>query len=208
MKLDMNNFSGIYGIRSISHPERVYIGSAINIRKRWWEHKGDLRRGKHHNIKMQRHYDSYGVDDLVFEVIVRCDVDSLIKTEQVFLDLYKPWFNVLMVAESRLGMRHTDECRALMSNNRRGCKHPLYGKHHTAEAKKAMSKAKKGRTLSEEHKINIGKAIKGIRRSDKTKKKMSRALSGRVFSDESRARMRAAWVRRRSRALIEQPDKK
>jgi group I intron endonuclease len=197
-KRRMNNFSGIYGIRSLSHPERVYIGSAVNIRKRWWEHKGDLRRGNHHNIKMQRHYDSYGVSDLVFEVIIKCDVDGLISAEQIFLDLYKPWFNVLMVAESRLGMKHSNECRALMSKMRSGSKHPLYGMHHTEDAKRRMRQAKVGKLLSEEHKANIGRAIKGIRRSDETKKKMSRALKGRVFSEETRALMRAAWVRRRA----------
>ena len=196
------NVSGIYGIRSISHPERVYIGSAVNIRKRWWEHRGDLRRGKHHNIKVQRHYDVYGIDDLVFEIIVQCDVSDLVKAEQVFLDLYKPWFNILLIADSRLGAKHSKESKAKMSEDRRGSKHPLYGKHHSEEAKEKMRKAKQGKLLSEEHKMNIGNSIRGIRRSEQTRVLMSEANIGKhSCSEETREKMRAAQRRRRVREL-------
>ena len=49
------NISGIYQIQSIIKPEKKYIGSAINIRKRWHIHLCNLRKNKHHSKKLQRH---------------------------------------------------------------------------------------------------------------------------------------------------------
>jgi group I intron endonuclease len=167
----MNNFSGIYGIRSISHPERVYIGSAINIRKRWWEHKRGLRKGSHHNIKMQRHYDCYGIDDLVFEVIIKCDIDNLVKMEQAFLNLCRPWFNILMVAESRLGMKHTEEARAKISM-------AGAGRFHSNESRDKIRMANTGHTCSSETRSKIGIANKGRLRTEEVRKTMSKNRTG------------------------------
>ena len=64
--------SGIYQIQSIIKPERIYVGSGINIYQRWTQHKRELRQNKHHSIKLQRHYDKYGESDLVFIIIEPC----------------------------------------------------------------------------------------------------------------------------------------
>ena len=167
----MNNFSGVYGIKSISHPERIYIGSAMNIRKRWREHKMDLQKGRHHNIKIQRHYDCYGIDDLVFEVIVECDIDNLIKMEQVFLNLYRPWFNILMVAESRLGMKHTEEAKAKISM-------AGTGKLHSNESRDKIRKANTGHTCNSETRAKIGIANKGKFRTEEVRRIMSKNRTG------------------------------
>jgi len=42
-----------------------------------------------------------------------------------------------------------------------GKNHPMYGKHHTKEARQKMSKALKGKIFSEEHKQKIGKTHRG-----------------------------------------------
>ena len=52
--------SGIYKIQSIIKPERCYIGSAVNIQKRWRDHKRELRNNKHSNKKLQNHCNKYG----------------------------------------------------------------------------------------------------------------------------------------------------
>ena len=39
--------TGIYKIESKLKPERIYIGSAVNISKRWLLHLSRLRRDKH-----------------------------------------------------------------------------------------------------------------------------------------------------------------
>ena len=49
--------------------DRIYIGSTINLNKRWNEHKRKLLNHKHHNIHLQRFVDKYGLDSLNFNVL-------------------------------------------------------------------------------------------------------------------------------------------
>ena len=60
--------TGIYQIKSIE-TGRVYIGSAINIKTRWNRHKRDLFKNVHHSSFLQRHYNKYGIDDLIFSIV-------------------------------------------------------------------------------------------------------------------------------------------
>jgi len=123
--------SGIYKIQSRVKPKRIYIGSAKNIRHRWFEHKSALARHVHYNRRLQQHYDKYGLDDMVFSVIVGCDVENLITYEQFYIDSLDPWFNICKVAGRVIGREPWN----------------------------------KGKTLSEEHKRNIGKSMEGERNS-------------------------------------------
>ena len=45
---------GVYKIESLIKPKRCYIGSSIDINKRWLSHLGDLRRNKHGNMPKMR----------------------------------------------------------------------------------------------------------------------------------------------------------
>jgi len=51
--------------------------------------------------------------------------------------------------------------RFIYGHNNKGKNHPMYGKHHTKEARQKMSKALKGKIFSEEHKQKIGKTHRG-----------------------------------------------
>lgn len=53
------------------------------------------------------------------------------------------------------------------------------GTHHTAQAKRRMSEAKKGRPLSEEHRRSLSEAQKGRVVSDETRRRISEANKGR-----------------------------
>ena len=55
-----------------------------------------------------------------------------------------------------------------------GERNGMYGKHHTEEAKKKISKALHNRKLSEEHKRKIGEAHRGKIVSKETRKKLSK----------------------------------
>lgn len=179
----MNNFSGIYGIRSISHPERVYIGSAVNIRKRWRDHRKTLRKGIHCNSKLQYHCNKYGIDDLVFETILHCEKEGLTKMEQVFIDLYEPWFNICRVARSTLGFRHSEETK---QRNREA----HLGKCPSEDTRRKMREAHKNRgPVSEDVREKISRGRRGICHSEEAKEKMR----GRVVSEETREKLREAW---------------
>ena len=95
--------TGIYKIESRVHPERCYIGSAVNIGKRWQNHIGDMERGCHPNNRLQNHYNKYGKEDFVFYILITCVKETLIKQEQDFIDFYNPYFNICKKAGSQLG---------------------------------------------------------------------------------------------------------
>lgn len=99
------NISGIYKIQSKIKPERIYIGSAINISHRWNMHLFRLRKKEHHSSKLQNHYNKYGESDLLFSILLGCEISDLIKIEQYFIDSYRPWFNICKVAGSALGIK-------------------------------------------------------------------------------------------------------
>lgn len=148
--------SGIYKIQSIIKPEKFYIGSAINIAKRWGVHLCRLRKNQHHSKKLQNHYNKYGEDDLQFIILVGCDREDLIKHEQYFIGFYKPFFNICPNAGNNLGTHHTDEVKMILRKKKLGNKIWL-GKKHTPESKLKMSKFRIGSKLSEETKAKISK---------------------------------------------------
>ncbi len=126
-------YTGIYKIQSKIKPEKVYLGSAINIDRRWGEHLRRLRGKRHGNSRLQNHCNKYGVNDLQFSVVLECSKTDLIVIEQQFLDDCKPFFNICKTASSQLGMKRSKETR------------------------KKMSDAKKNVPLSKDHKAGLRK---------------------------------------------------
>lgn len=89
----------------------------------------------------------------------------------------------------------TDEHRRKLSEALKGRPSPFKGKRHSAETKRKISKAKRGRKLkpfTEEHRRRLGKVNKGRRRSEETKRKLSEALRGRCLSEEHRCKISEA----------------
>lgn len=107
--------AGIYLIVSKINGKR-YIGSSVRICVRWNEHKRDLRLNRHHSLLLQRHYNKYGEDDLVFSVLEVVDRDELnlndfkqllLDKEQIYLNnLDECHFNCSPIAGSKLGYKH------------------------------------------------------------------------------------------------------
>lgn len=92
--------SGIYAIENV-YNNKLYVGSSINIEKRWNRHRKDLVKNRHHNIFMQRSYLKYGDDCFVYFVLEYADIvsrDTLNKQEQYWIDLIKPEYNIGGVA--------------------------------------------------------------------------------------------------------------
>lgn len=125
--------TGIYKIQSIVKPNRIYIGSAVSLMERWRKHLSTLKLNKHENSKLQNHYNKYGVSDLQFSIIIECEKEDLLTTEQCFLDSCLPYFNICKLAGNTLGYRHPESVRKKM----RGPK--------TEQHKKRLSEARKGK---------------------------------------------------------------
>mgnify|MGYP003604290075 CR=1 FL=1 len=76
---------GIYTITNII-TRQTYIGSAIDIHSRWRNHKGLLKRGKHHSLHLQNSWNKYGFNNFTFDIIEECSKDLLMEREQYYLD--------------------------------------------------------------------------------------------------------------------------
>lgn len=146
--------TGIYKIQSLSKPERIYIGSAINFENRKYEHLKKLRRNTHHSKYLQNHFNKYGESDLIFTFILGCEKESLLIHEQYFLDALNPCFNVCKKAGNTLGIKGvwSEETRHRFSEyrkaNSKGEKNGFFHKKHTDEAKRKMSLKRKGKKLN------------------------------------------------------------
>lgn len=137
---------GIYKIQSTIHPERYYIGSAMNIDGRWVKHISDLKLHKHHSSKLQNHYDKYGLADLKFSIILHgCHKEDLIFIEQICITP-KPFFNNSPTAGSCIGCKHSEESNRKKSIRQKNKtqKHTTKGiqhsKDHTLHASEARKK--------------------------------------------------------------------
>lgn len=139
--------SGIYKIQSIIKPERYYVGSAVNIRRRWNEHLLRLKINIHHSEKLQRHFNKYGESDLIFIVLEPCFPEFLIAREQYYIDKLEPFFNSSLTAGSILGFNHSEETKQKMR------------KPKSEETKKKMRKPK-----SKEARLNMSRSKKGKKR--------------------------------------------
>jgi group I intron endonuclease len=91
--------SGIYLIKNIVN-NKIYIGSAKDINRRWVQHKSSLRLQTHHSKKLQNGFNKYGVDAFVYSIVELCSEDAMMIKEQYWIDLLTPWYNVSLKAVS------------------------------------------------------------------------------------------------------------
>ncbi|BAZ18948.1 hypothetical protein NIES4071_108330 (plasmid) [Calothrix sp. NIES-4071] len=79
--------AGIYIIRC-KPTGKVYVGSSKNIQARWYLHKQQVNRGKHHSKKLQADWDKYGEGAFEFEVIKEVTDGFMTVYEQLYINQY------------------------------------------------------------------------------------------------------------------------
>ena len=123
--------TGVYLIRNLFNG-KFYIGStaALGFQKRWYCHKKALRAGNHPNQHLQHSWNKYGEPIFSFEILERCLPEECISKEQYYFDTLKPQYNILMVAGSARGYRHTTAAKALIGAASSGKNHPAYSGEH------------------------------------------------------------------------------
>jgi group I intron endonuclease len=201
--------SGIYKIQSKSMPERTYVGSAINLRDRWWNHIGKLKSNTHGNAKLQNHFNKYGEEDFVFIIIEPCLPEFLTIREQYYIDTLKPFFNICKVAGSCLGVKRTVEFSKKSSERQKGKKLTEEHKRKLSEAAKNRppiteitrnklrelgkrndwsrgNKNKLGKRISEEAKEKLRQSHLGRKQSEEAKAKRSESMRGHVTTEETK----------------------
>ncbi len=106
--------SGIYKIvNNINN--KIYIGSAINLSRRFKEHIRTLKSNKHHNKKMQNSWNKHGENNFSFVIIEYCEKEKLILREQHYIDEINPEYNICRIAGNTLGTKMSDEQKKHLS---------------------------------------------------------------------------------------------
>ena len=191
---------GVYAITNTLNGNK-YIGSSVNISKRWNQHTRHLNKNEHHSGYLQRAWNKYGADNFLFSVLEYCEADFLLTCEQFYIDSEYPEYNMSPTAGNCLGVKHTDEARHNMSESKKGNTICL-GHKLTEEHKRKIGEAQIGKFISDETRTKISESKKGKRRSDETRRKVSAAMKGNTnmlgykHTDESRAKMSDSAKRR------------
>ncbi len=179
--------TGIYQITNVVN-RKVYIGSAVNISKRWAIHLTQLRSGLHHSPKLQRAWDKYGEAAFLLETLELCERQELIEREQRWLDKLSAavsGYNVCPTAGSTAGRKFSDEAKKKMRSAKLGTKASVV-------TKERQSIARLGKRFSAEHCEKIRLAQKGKTIPESTRRAVSAANSARVHSAETLEKLRAA----------------
>ncbi len=82
--------SGIYKITNVETNE-CYIGSSVDVNRRWSEHKALSTWKRCQNNKLYIALQQYGLDKFIFEIIE--ETTNLKEREQYYIDLLKPSYN-------------------------------------------------------------------------------------------------------------------
>lgn len=190
----------VYGIRCVANG-RIYIGSSVDVKRRFYLHRLDLRAERHHSPRLQNVWNKYGEAAFEFQVLEHVDdLLFLLVREQCWI-----WrneaviLNCAPVAGSPLGIKRTDEQKARMKASKQAHYATPEGKAHM----EAMHAKLRGRVVSAEERAMRSAALKGkqIGRvwTDEQRKAHSLALTGRKMppvSEETRRKISDANKRR------------
>jgi group I intron endonuclease len=94
----MNKVPCIYRILSLA-TNKFYIGSTNNFRKRVQQHRSHLNKKTHPNIHLQVLANTYGLDDLRYDIVRQCSLEELPNAEQDYLDIFCGTISCLNLAK-------------------------------------------------------------------------------------------------------------
>lgn len=164
--------SGIYEIYNKVTGVR-YIGSTLNFKRRWLQHRSKLNRNKHTNLYLQNSWNKHGEQNFEFKIyqFVEPVQDSLDLYEQSAINsaVLSNLYNVRIVSRNNKGLNHSQETKEKIRNSH-------IGTRHSEETKRKISEAMKGRKMtlgykhSDEMKKRVSESLKGNLRAKKTKR--------------------------------------
>lgn len=169
---------GIYLITCTANG-RVYVGSSYNIRRRWIEHRRDLRGNYHPNRHLQRAWNKYGEPAFTCVELEACERNDLLAREQAWIDELRPFrhrgFNIAIDARaSGTGLSASPETRAKLSA-------AMLGKKKSSEHCAAISAGRKGVIFSPETRAKIGATSRGRKRPSESQARINEANSKRYI---------------------------
>lgn len=168
--------TGLYTITALNG--HFYLGSTTrSFKRRWQEHRTELKHRRHRNPILQAAWDKYGKDGLVFAIHLRCAPEDCATLEMRAMLELRPHYNL---AQDTLA--------------------PFRGRQHSEEAKEKCRKihlGKKKAPFTEEHRAKLGLSTKGKKRpprSDEWRQKLRIANLGKKQSPETIEKKRQSTI--------------
>ena len=87
-----NKACGVYKIENTITGD-FYIGSSIDVKRRWAKHKCPSTWNNYPNNPMYYDMQKYGIDSFEFQILEEVEIDKLKEIEQKFIEMLKPTYN-------------------------------------------------------------------------------------------------------------------
>lgn len=153
----------------------MYVGSAVDVRRRWSRHAHDLRKNVHACKHLQNAYLKYGSNAFDWEIVQFVeDKNQLIAKEQFWIDFFNPSYNKRKIANSCLGLKRTQESKEKM-------RQAQLGRKQSAETIAKRSAALRGKPRPLDVRLKISQSHFGIRPSEESRRRMSESAKRRSF---------------------------
>jgi len=173
------NKSGIY--RWINRSSGYsYVGQSTNLSGRFKNYFNKSYLSSKKNSTICRALLKYGYSNFNLEILEYCNISILQEREQYYLDKFNPIYNILKIAGSSRGFKHSKLTKIKISKSLKGVyvgeKSGMFGRVHSKETKELMSIKKAG----------DNNPLYGKTHSDKTKELLRLKKLGRVHSEATK----------------------
>lgn len=154
---DNKGKTGVYRWTNILN-NKSCVGSAIDLRARFWVYFSKNRLSSS-IMPIYKAIVKYGYTNFKLEILEYCIDKIVIEKEQYYIDLLKPEYNILTIAGSSKGYKHTAETKEKFKTRK-----------FSNKTLANLALAATGRVLNKETRAKISIARIGTELSSKTKK--------------------------------------
>lgn len=160
---------GIYGIKNLVN-DKMYVGQAINIYKRWKDHIDDLDENKHYNLHLQRSWNLYGKENFDFFILEECSQEDLNQKEIFYIakfNAYTDGYNQTRGGDGSFGYKHDDDviekmCQIQQERYRDISNREVMRDAHGFESKPILQIDFNGNIISEWSSVNWAAKMLGL----------------------------------------------
>ena len=102
---------------------KSYVGSSTSLSKRFYNYYSIAFLNRVVENRSSAIYSAllkYGYSNFSLDILEYCELSQLIVKEQYYIDILEPKYNILKIAGSRLGTKHSESTKQLLRNAFKG----------------------------------------------------------------------------------------
>lgn len=182
--MNKNQVGGVYEIVN-KIDGNCYVGSSVNLKRRFREHRTDLKRNCHSNMHLQNAYNKYGKENFLYNILAFTDPEYGLELENLLLKSLRYKYNIALDSTAPMlgltgqlcpnyGRKWTEEQKENLRKNRAdvsGTNNPMYGKDFSDEHRRKLKRARSkrigmfapcyGKTKTKESRVKTSRAVIG-----------------------------------------------